>query len=62
MKINVDNFGDEVRGGMILKLLKLQKLLIQHPLVEEKSKETIHVGPQEVRTQTKHPQWKTRFG
>ena len=31
-------------------------------LVEKKSKKTVHVGPQEVRTETKHPQRETRFG
>jgi hypothetical protein len=56
VEINVDDFGYEVRGSVILKLLKLQKLLIQDTLMEEEAEEAIHVGPQEVRAETKHPQ------
>lgn len=62
MEINVDNFWDEVWGAFILQLLKLQELLIQDTLVEEKGEEAVHVGPQEVRTEAKQPQRETRFG
>lgn len=61
MEVNVDNFREEVGGSLILQLLKLQELLIQYSLVEEKCKQAIHVDPQEVCTQTKQPQRETRF-
>lgn len=62
MEVNINDFGDEVRRSVILKLLKLQELLIQNSLMEEKGEETIHVGPQKVGPETKHPKWETRFG
>jgi len=31
-------------------------------LVEEEGEEAVHVGPQEVRTQSKQPKRETRFG
>lgn len=62
MKVDGDDVGDEVGGGLILEVLELQELFIENALVEEDRKQAIHVGSQTNCTESKHPQRNTRFG
>lgn len=54
-EVDVDDLGDEVRGGLVLELLELQELLVQNALVEENGEQTVHVGSQLLHTQPQHP-------